>query len=52
VERIATALWRWTAYHEQWRRDVGCLAVEDGAALILIDPLVESWPAREALARG
>jgi glyoxylase-like metal-dependent hydrolase (beta-lactamase superfamily II) len=36
---IAPGLWRWTAPHEEWREDVGCVAVETGDGLVLIDPL-------------
>ena len=33
-------LWRWTGYHEEWRRDVGCVYCEVPDAVLLIDPLV------------
>jgi glyoxylase-like metal-dependent hydrolase (beta-lactamase superfamily II) len=51
MEQVAPGLWRWTAYHEKWKKNVGCLILEAGAQLILIDPLVENWQALEALAR-
>ncbi len=40
VLEIDAGLWRWTAYHEEWKEDVGCtfVATEDG--VVLIDPLV------------
>jgi len=36
---------RWTAYHEQWREEVGCVAVESDDGLLFFDPLD---PASEA----
>jgi glyoxylase-like metal-dependent hydrolase (beta-lactamase superfamily II) len=53
MEQIEAGLWRWTAPHPDWRparkkdsagdwpRDVGCVAVELGSELVLIDPLVD-----------
>ena len=43
VLEIAPGLWRWTAYHEEWKEDVGCTFVETDDGVVLIDPLV---PAR------
>jgi len=40
VDRIADGLWRWTAFHEEWKQDVGCVYCESGDAVCLIDPLV------------
>jgi hypothetical protein len=39
AEEIAPGLHRWTAWHEEWREDVGAVAVETGDGLVLIDPL-------------
>lgn len=39
LTEVAPGLRRWTAWHEEWEEDVGCLAVETGDGLILIDPL-------------
>jgi hypothetical protein len=39
AERIAPGLRRWTAYHEEWRQDVGCVALDSREGLVLIDPL-------------
>jgi hypothetical protein len=36
---IAPGLRRWTAWHEEWREDVGSVAVETGDGLVFIDPL-------------
>ncbi|HEY8407132.1 MAG TPA: hypothetical protein VIK66_04055 [Gaiellaceae bacterium] len=30
---------RWTAYHEHWREQVGCVAVESDDGLLFFDPL-------------
>jgi len=30
---------RWTAYHEEWREDVGCVAVDTKDGLVYVDPL-------------
>ena len=40
VDRIVDGLWRWTAFHEEWRHDVGCVYCESDEAVCLIDPLV------------
>jgi len=36
---ISPGLRRWTAWHEEWRENVGCLAVDTDDGLLLIDPL-------------
>jgi glyoxylase-like metal-dependent hydrolase (beta-lactamase superfamily II) len=36
---VASGLRRWTAWHEEWQEDVGCLAVDTDDGLVLIDPL-------------
>ena len=40
AEEIGAGLWRWVAFHEEWRKDVGCLYVETDESVCLIDPLV------------
>jgi glyoxylase-like metal-dependent hydrolase (beta-lactamase superfamily II) len=40
VVEIAPGLWRWTAYHEEWKEDVGCVYCETEDGTVLIDPLV------------
>lgn len=40
VTSIADGLWRWTAYYEEWRDEVGCVYYEAPDAVVLIDPLV------------
>ena len=39
LTEIAPGLRRWTARHEEWNEDVGCVAVDTDAGLVLIDPL-------------
>jgi glyoxylase-like metal-dependent hydrolase (beta-lactamase superfamily II) len=36
---VAPGLRRWTAWHEDWREEVGSLAVDTADGLVLIDPL-------------
>jgi glyoxylase-like metal-dependent hydrolase (beta-lactamase superfamily II) len=40
VVEIAPSLWRWTAYHDEWKEDVGCVYCETEDGTVLIDPLV------------
>lgn len=44
VLRIAPGLWRWTAYHEEWRADVGSTYCETEDGVVLVDPLVPGAP--------
>ena len=39
VDQLAPGLRRWTAWHEEWRQEVGSLAVDTADGLALIDPL-------------
>ena len=39
LAEIAPGLRRWTARHEEWKEDVGCVAVDTDDGLVLIDPL-------------
>jgi glyoxylase-like metal-dependent hydrolase (beta-lactamase superfamily II) len=39
LTEVVPGLRRWTAWHEEWREDVGCVAVETDDGLVLIDPL-------------
>ena len=39
LTEIAPGLRRWTAWHEEWQEDVGCLAVDTDDGLVLIAPL-------------
>jgi glyoxylase-like metal-dependent hydrolase (beta-lactamase superfamily II) len=40
VQRIAPGLWRWTAFHEEWKEDVGSVYCETPDGVVLVDPLV------------
>lgn len=37
---IGPGLWRWTAYHDEWKEDVGCVYCETDDGTVLIDPLI------------
>jgi len=39
LTEVAPGLRRWTAWHDEWREDVGCVAVDTDDGLVLIDPL-------------
>jgi hypothetical protein len=39
LTEVAPGLRRWTAWHDEWKADVGCAAVETDDGLVLIDPL-------------
>lgn len=40
VSQIDEGLWRWTAYHREWKEVVGCVYCETADGVVLIDPLV------------
>jgi glyoxylase-like metal-dependent hydrolase (beta-lactamase superfamily II) len=40
VEELAPGLWRWTAWHEEWRDHVSCVYAELDEDVVLVDPLV------------
>jgi glyoxylase-like metal-dependent hydrolase (beta-lactamase superfamily II) len=40
VLQIDDGLWRWTAYHEEWKEEVGCTFVATPEGVVLVDPLV------------
>src|SRR5215831_5695823 len=40
VLSLGSGLWRWTAFHEEWKQDVGCVYLETADAVVLVDPLV------------
>jgi glyoxylase-like metal-dependent hydrolase (beta-lactamase superfamily II) len=44
VTQIAPGLWRWTAYHDEWKEDVGSVYCETEDGVVLVDPLVPSTP--------
>jgi glyoxylase-like metal-dependent hydrolase (beta-lactamase superfamily II) len=39
-EELRSGLRRWTAYHPEWKEDVGCVALDAPDALVLVDPLL------------
>jgi glyoxylase-like metal-dependent hydrolase (beta-lactamase superfamily II) len=39
MEELAPGLWRWTAWHPEWKEDVGSVAVGTADGLVFIDPL-------------
>jgi len=39
LAEVAPGLRRWTAWHEDWQENVGCVAVDTDDGLVLIDPL-------------
>jgi glyoxylase-like metal-dependent hydrolase (beta-lactamase superfamily II) len=39
LTELAPGLRRWTTRHEEWKEDVGCVAVDTDDGLVLIDPL-------------
>jgi hypothetical protein len=39
LTEIAPGLRRWTVRHEEWKEEVGCVAVDTDDGLVLIDPL-------------
>jgi glyoxylase-like metal-dependent hydrolase (beta-lactamase superfamily II) len=46
---VAPDIWRWTAFHPQWREQVASVAVVGDRELVLIDPLIPRaaasfWP--------
>jgi glyoxylase-like metal-dependent hydrolase (beta-lactamase superfamily II) len=44
-EELRPGLWRWTAHHEEWKKEVASVAVERDDELVLIDPLLvgDQW---------
>jgi glyoxylase-like metal-dependent hydrolase (beta-lactamase superfamily II) len=40
VARIDEGLWRWTAYYDEWKDDVGSVFCETEDGVVLVDPLV------------
>jgi glyoxylase-like metal-dependent hydrolase (beta-lactamase superfamily II) len=44
-EELRPGLWRWTAHHEEWKKEVAAVAVSTKSDLVLIDPLLvgDQW---------
>ena len=51
LREIRAGLWRWTAFHTEWREDVGSVAYEADNSLVLIDPLLDRDDALDGLVR-
>src|SRR4051794_2396059 len=61
MKEVAPGLHTWTAPHpawepgaepespDDWPQDVGCVAYEAPAQLVLVDPLVDDWSGLDAL---
>jgi glyoxylase-like metal-dependent hydrolase (beta-lactamase superfamily II) len=49
-EELRPGLWRWTAHHPDWKREVAAFAVERKDEVVLIDPLLggPQWGPLEA----
>jgi len=51
-EELRPGLWRWTAHHVEWRKEVAAVAVVREKELVLVDPLLvdDQWdPLERAL---
>ena len=42
LRELRPGLWRWTAFHPEWKEDVGSVAYEGLDELVLVDPLLPS----------
>ncbi|HEX3290757.1 MAG TPA: MBL fold metallo-hydrolase [Gaiella sp.] len=42
LRELRPGLWRWTAFHPEWREDVGSVAYDGADELVLVDPLLPS----------
>jgi glyoxylase-like metal-dependent hydrolase (beta-lactamase superfamily II) len=51
LRELRPGLWRWTAFHPEWKDDVGSVAYESPDQLVLIDPLLEADDALDGLIR-
>lgn len=40
VDELAPGLWRWTAFHPEWKEEVGSVYYEAPDVVVLVDPLV------------
>jgi glyoxylase-like metal-dependent hydrolase (beta-lactamase superfamily II) len=53
-EEICPEIWRWTAPHEEWKKEVASFAVEAASELVLIDPLLvgDQWEQLDEAVEG
>jgi glyoxylase-like metal-dependent hydrolase (beta-lactamase superfamily II) len=49
LRELRPGLWRWTAFHAEWKETVGSVAFEAGDALVLVDPLLDEGEEVDAL---
>jgi glyoxylase-like metal-dependent hydrolase (beta-lactamase superfamily II) len=49
-EELRPGLWRWTAHHKEWKKEVAAVAVATAEDVVLIDPLLvgEQWEQLDA----
>lgn len=50
-QEVATGVWRWLAFHPEWKQEVASVAIESGGRLVLIDPLLPAGADGEAALR-
>jgi hypothetical protein len=51
LRELRPGLWRWTAFHAEWRQEVGSVAYAADEDLVLIDPLLPSDDALDPFVR-
>ena len=49
LRELRPGLWRWTAFHPEWKEDVGSVAFEGQDALVLVDPQLDAEDALDGL---
>lgn len=49
---MAPGIWRWVAYHPEWKQDVACAVIDSDAGFVLVDPLLPDGPAGRAALEG
>jgi glyoxylase-like metal-dependent hydrolase (beta-lactamase superfamily II) len=49
LRELRPGLWRWQAFHPEWKEQVGSVAYEGAAELVLFDPLLPSEDALDDL---
>jgi glyoxylase-like metal-dependent hydrolase (beta-lactamase superfamily II) len=49
LRELRPGLWRWTAFHPEWKENVGSVAYESTDDLVLIDPQLDSEDALDDL---
>ncbi len=53
-EELRPGLWRWTAHHEEWKKEVAAVAVANESELVLVDPILvgDQWDQLERALDG